>query len=97
MTIRGDIVHGCIFTLNIVYFVLRLDQLGDALGSGTFGIVRKAVYLNSGNEYAIKISNLELENYRRVADVEKNILERLKGFSPYLVDLVECFDEVYIS
>jgi hypothetical protein len=45
-------------------------------------------------EYAIKVSDLELPANRKVSDAEKESLERLKGFSPYLVDLVDCFDEV---
>jgi hypothetical protein len=37
---------------------------------------------------------MEEEWRKKVADQEKENFERLKGFSPYLVDIVECFDEV---
>jgi hypothetical protein len=41
--------------------------------------------------------NLEVESKRKVAEIEKENMERLKGFSPYLVNLVECFDDVCVS
>jgi hypothetical protein len=40
--------------------------------------------------------NLEVESRRKVAEIEKENMERLKDFSPYLVNLVECFDDVCI-
>jgi hypothetical protein len=36
-----------------------------------------------------------VESTKKVADQERENLEKLKGFSPYLVNLVECFDEVF--
>jgi serine/threonine protein kinase len=73
---------------------LNLDKLGELLGKGSFGVVRKAVHVSSQKEYAIKMSNLEAEMDKKVADAEKESLERLKGFSPYLMNLIEYFDEV---
>jgi serine/threonine protein kinase len=67
------------------------------LGEGTFGSVRKCVHESTKKEYAIKISDLKSENHRKVADAELESLELLKGFSPYLVELVESFDEVCFS
>jgi serine/threonine protein kinase len=90
--IKGDIVHGCVFL--ILFCKLYLDRLGDLLGEGAFGSVRKAVHEITRKEYAIKISSLETEERRKVADAEKDSLEHLKGFSQYLVDLIECFDVV---
>jgi hypothetical protein len=95
MSKKGDIVHGCIFSFHIVYFCLCLDELGDfLLGDGSFGDVCNAILLSNKKEYVIKISSLELEANRKVADSEKECLERLKGSSPYVVELADCFDEV---
>jgi serine/threonine protein kinase len=92
MNNKGAVVHGCV--LLILLCKLNLDKLGELLGKGPFGIVRKAVHISTQKEYAIKMSNLEAEMDRKVADAEKESLELLKGFSPYLMNLNECFDEV---
>jgi hypothetical protein len=45
--------------------------------------------------YGVKMMDIETKASREVADEEKKKFEPLKGFSPYLVNLVECFDEVF--
>jgi serine/threonine protein kinase len=78
-----------------VYFKkLNLNVLGERLGKGSFGIVRKAVHVSTNKEYAVKISGLETDVGKRTADAEKAALDRLNGFSPYLINMIECFDEV---
>jgi serine/threonine protein kinase len=95
MAKKGAIIHGCIFYfIMLLILILCLDQMGDVLGVGAFGKVHIAVHLSTKEEYAIKMSDLELEGNRKISDSEKENLERLKGFSPYLVELVDCFDEV---
>jgi serine/threonine protein kinase len=68
--------------------------LGESLGEGSFGTVRKGFQESTNKYYAIKMMDIEKEAKKKVADQEKENFERLKGFSPYLVNLVECFDEV---
>jgi nucleoside-diphosphate-sugar epimerase len=68
--------------------------MGVILVTGAYGKVGKAVQLRIKKEYAIKILDLEVELSKTIADKEKVNLERLKGFSPYLLNLVDCFDEV---
>jgi serine/threonine protein kinase len=92
MTKKGDVAYGCVL-LNL-FCKLCLDQLDDFLGKGSFGIVQKAFHQISKKQYAIKMSSLEKELDRKVADAEKDSLKLLNGFSPYLVNLIECFDEV---
>jgi serine/threonine protein kinase len=92
MSGKGAVIFGCM--LLVLVHRLNLDQLGERLGKGSFGVVSKAVHINTKKEYAIKISSLEGEEEMKVADAEKDSLELLKGFSPYLMTMIECFDEV---
>jgi serine/threonine protein kinase len=69
-----------------------LDQFGDFLGSGSFSKVHKAVHLESGREVAIK--SVDVDKFGKMADDEEAIFLKLKDSSPYLVNLIECFEEV---
>jgi serine/threonine protein kinase len=64
------------------------------LGEGLFGKVQKAFHINSKQYYALKIIDIKSEIYKKIADVEESNLMKLKGNSPYLVNLIECFEEV---
>jgi serine/threonine protein kinase len=68
--------------------------LGDFLGKGSFRLVRNTVHLATQKKYAVKILELEFEPSKKIADIEKENMEKLKGYSPYLINLVECFDLV---
>jgi serine/threonine protein kinase len=63
------------------------------LGKGGFGIVYKV----SKNEkmYAMKVLGYEDETERANADQEENSFKKLKGSSPYIVEFVESFEEVF--
>jgi serine/threonine protein kinase len=82
---------------NILYFyeMFKSDELLELLGEGSFGKVRKAVHLSTGNTYAIKIMDVELDKKRKIADMEQMNFLRLQGSSPYLVNIIECFEEVW--
>jgi serine/threonine protein kinase len=92
MSKKGAVVNGCM--LFHYLFLFAVDEMGELLGEGSFGKVRKAIHLNTKKAYAIKTLDLEVEKKRKIADTERVNLERLKGFSPYLVNLVDCFDDV---
>jgi serine/threonine protein kinase len=87
--------------LFVGFLVLRifivLDELGDVLGRGSFSTVRRAVHKFSKQNFAIKIVNIESLNLKEIANVEQTNLEKLKGCSPYLINLVDCFEEVFLS
>jgi serine/threonine protein kinase len=74
------------------YFVI--DKFGVILGRGSFGKVHKAIEIKTGKEVAIKSMDIEMEEMRNVAKKEESIMKKLKGSSPYLIDLVDSFEEV---
>jgi serine/threonine protein kinase len=85
----------CFSFLVSEYLFFYEDKLGERLGEGSFGIVRKALHERTNKYYAIKIIDIEVKSKRKNADQEKENFEKLKGCSPYLVNLMECFDEVF--
>jgi serine/threonine protein kinase len=84
------VVNGCL--LFFILFTFFLDRFVEKLGSGSFGKVHKAIHLKTGKEVAIK--SVDIENFEKMANEEEAMLLKLKDSSPYLVNVIECFEEV---
>jgi serine/threonine protein kinase len=80
-------MFSCLFEL-----LVSLDQFGDYLGGGSFGKVHEAVHLETGRRVAIK--SVDVEKFKKMAEEEEAIFLKLKDSSPYLVNLIECFEIV---
>jgi serine/threonine protein kinase len=76
----------------LFFFIYFSDVFGNCLGNGSFGKVHEAVHLETGKKVAIK--SVDVEKFEKIANVEQSIFLKLKGSSPYLVNLIECFEEV---
>jgi serine/threonine protein kinase len=74
------------------FSLIFLDQFGDYLGSGSFSKVHKAVHLETGKEVAIK--SVDVEKHGEMANEEESVFLKLKDSSPYLVNFIECFEDV---
>jgi serine/threonine protein kinase len=71
-----------------------IDKILDNLGKGSYGKVRKAIHLSTQKYYAVKIMEVENDTNRKVADIEQENFLRLQNSSPYLINIIECFEEV---
>jgi serine/threonine protein kinase len=80
--------------LGDIYICFLVDQFGVLLGNGSYGKVHKAIQVNTGKEVAIKSMDIEINEKRNVAKKEESIMRKLKGSSPYLIDLLDSFEEV---
>jgi hypothetical protein len=83
-----------VFVFYITLFVL--DELKEFVKNlSPLKSVRKAIQLSTKKQFVIKCVNIESSQRKEMSDIEKLVLTRLKGSSPYIVNLVECFDLVY--
>jgi serine/threonine protein kinase len=95
---KGKTIEGCLIMkfLVKVYTYLFSDEFGTLLGSGSFGKVYEAIEISSGRCVAIKEVDIEIQHNREIADIEEQNLTKLKGSSPYLVNVIKYFEDVCV-
>jgi hypothetical protein len=77
----------------IFFYDFFIDKLLHFLGHGTFGKCYCAE--KSGKRFAIKSVDIETEELEKSADLELENFNRVNGKSPYLIELIDCFDMVF--
>jgi hypothetical protein len=74
--------------------IFFLDEFGVVLGKDWFGKVEKAIEIKTGKEVAIRSVDIKSDEIRNVTKEVEQIMKELKGKSPYLIDLIDSFEEV---
>jgi serine/threonine protein kinase len=70
------------------------DKLIEFIGKGSFGRVWKAEHIATKKLYAIKIIKFDNAEEKENIDKEEIIFKKLKNSSPYLLELIDSFEEV---
>jgi serine/threonine protein kinase len=96
---KGLRLKGCFFFLLFLnnFFI---DEFLEEIGRGSFGSVFKAVHLATHIAVAIKMISFSFSfkqdnKEKEESDRELQNFMKLRGKSPYLVDMIECFEDVY--
>jgi serine/threonine-protein kinase ULK/ATG1 len=77
-----------------IEFCLFEDKVEKFIGKGKFGKVFKCTELKTYKTVAIKSIDIDTEEEKKSANEEEKILKKLQGCSPYLMDLIDSFEEV---
>jgi serine/threonine protein kinase len=73
-----------------------IDEIGDLIWSEGYGHVRKAIEIRSGKSVAMKSVNMKTMEKRKIGKREEDNYKELKGKSPYLADVIDIFEDVWI-
>jgi serine/threonine protein kinase len=71
-----------------------IDKIGELIWSDGYGLVRKAIEMESGKTVGIKSISIETAKKRKIGKKEEDNYRKLKGSSPYISDVIDIFEEV---